>query len=50
MNSKREIEQAFSDYHKNEFGGWKWESSDPVHGLEKDKFAKLINGKTVKPL
>jgi hypothetical protein len=49
MNSKREIEQAFSDYHKNEFGGWKWESSDPVHGLEKDKFAKLINGKTVKP-
>ena len=50
MNSKREIEQAFSDYHKNEFGGWKWGSSDPVHGLGKDKFAKLINGKIVKPL
>ena len=49
MNSKREIEQAFSDYHKNEFGGWKWGSSDPVHGIGKDKFAKLINGKIVKP-
>ena len=49
MNSKREIEQAFSDYHKNEFGGWKWGRSDPVHGLGKYKFAKLINGKIVKP-
>ena len=49
MNSKREIEQAFSDYHKNEFGGWEWGSSDPVHGMGKDKFAKLINGKIVKP-
>ena len=50
MNSKREIEQAFSDYHKTEFGGWKWGSSDPVHGMGKDKFAKLIGGKIVKPL
>ena len=49
MNSKREIEQAFSDYHKTEFGGWKWGSSDPVHGMGKDKFAKLIGGKIVKP-
>ena len=43
MNSKREIEQAFSDYHKTEFGGWTWGSSDPVHGMGKDKFARLIN-------
>ena len=49
MNSKREIEQAFSDYHKTEFGGWTWGSSDPVHGMGKDKFARLIGGKIVKP-
>ena len=49
MNSKLEIEQAFSDYHKTEFGGWKWGSSDPVHGMGKEKFAKLIGGKIVKP-
>ena len=49
MNSKLEIEQAFSDYHKTEFGGWKWGSSDPVHGMGKDKFARLIGGKIVKP-
>ena len=49
MNSKREIEQAFSDYHKNEFGGWKWKAQIQYMGWGKDKFAKLINGKIIKP-
>ena len=50
MNSKSEIEQAFYDYKKTEFGGWKWGSSDPVHGIQKEKFAKFINGDVIKPL
>ena len=50
MNSKSEIEQAFYDYKKTEFGGWKWGDSDPVHGVQKEKFAKLINGDVIKPL
>ena len=49
MNSKSEIEQAFYDYKKTEFGGWKWGDSDPVHGFQKEKFAKLINGDVIKP-
>ena len=39
----------FFDYKKTEFGGWKWGNSDPVHGYKREKFAKLINGETIKP-
>ena len=49
MNTKSEIEQAFYDYKQTEFGGWKWGDSDPVHGLKKEKFAKLASGKIIKP-
>ena len=49
MNTRSEIEEAFFDYKKTEFGGWKWGNSDPVHGYKGEKFAKLINGETIKP-
>ena len=49
MNTRSEIEEAFSDYKRTEFGGWRWGNSDPVHGDKKEKFAKLINGETIKP-
>ena len=50
MNNKAEIQEAFDDYNKNGFGKWNWEDSGPVHGKYKGKFAKLINGKVLKPL
>jgi len=49
MNTNSEIEQAFFDYNKTKFGGWEWGDSDPVHGKEKEKFAKFINGETSRP-
>jgi len=49
MNSQDEIRQAFADYRRTQFGGWPWKSNDPVHGTEKARFAKLINGTTERP-
>lgn len=49
MNTRSEIEQAFHDYNLTGFGGWKWDNSDPTHGLFDGKFAKFPNGKIDKP-
>ncbi len=49
MNTRSEIEEAFHDYNKTGFGGWKWKNSGPVHGEYQGRFAKLISGKVDKP-
>lgn len=43
MNTKEEIEQALSDYHRTQFGGWPWKTTEPVHGKEKKKFARYLD-------
>jgi len=45
MNSKAEIQQAFSDYQQNQFGGWPWPRNDYVHERNKGRFAKYADGK-----
>jgi redox-sensitive bicupin YhaK (pirin superfamily) len=45
MNSKEEINQAFEDYHRTQFGGWPWPKYDQVHPREKGRFAKHADGK-----
>jgi redox-sensitive bicupin YhaK (pirin superfamily) len=40
MNTQEEIQQAFSDYRRTEFGGWPWERPDNVHPRERGRFAK----------
>jgi redox-sensitive bicupin YhaK (pirin superfamily) len=45
MNTKEEINQAFEDYHKTQFGGWPWPKYDQVHAREKTRFAKHADGK-----
>lgn len=45
MNSKQEIQQAFEDYQKTQFGGWPWPVSDPVHDRDKGRFAIYGDGK-----
>lgn len=46
MNSREEIQQAFTDYQETQFGGWPWDSYDPVHGKTKGRFATHLNGET----
>lgn len=45
MNSEAEIQQAFADYRKDQFGGWPWPTHDTVHSDAKGRFAKHIDGK-----
>ena len=46
MNSQAEIEQAYLEYHKTQFGGWPWKTSGPVHGDEIKRFAKYADGRS----
>jgi redox-sensitive bicupin YhaK (pirin superfamily) len=44
MNSKEEIQQAFSDFHKTQFGGWPWSRYDQVHDRKLGRFARHADG------
>jgi quercetin 2,3-dioxygenase len=44
MNTKEEINQAFEEYHKTQFGGWPWPSYAQVHDRSKGRFALHANG------
>jgi quercetin 2,3-dioxygenase len=46
MNTRAEIEQAFADYQRTQFGGWPWDDNAPVHGREPVRFAKHADGRT----
>ena len=44
MNKQSEIQQAFLDYQRTQFGGWPWPQKDMVHGTTKGRFAKFKDG------
>lgn len=44
MNTQSEIQQAYTDYQKTQFGGWPWDRKDPVHSPSKRRFAKYADG------
>jgi hypothetical protein len=48
MNTDSEIQQAFMDYRRTEFGGWPWPRDDMVFPAEKGRFA-LFDGKETTP-
>ena len=44
MNSEAEIQQAFNNFRRTEFGGWPWPRHDQVHPRSKGRFAKYSDG------
>ncbi len=44
MNTRSEIQQAYQDYTRTRFGGWPWNSNEPVHGTEPRRFSKFASG------
>lgn len=45
MNTREELEQAFSDYRATQFGGWPWPTDDPVHARDAERFARHDDGR-----
>jgi len=44
MNTRAEIQEAFMDYQRTQFGGWKWKNDGPVHDKKYYRFAKYADG------
>lgn len=45
MNTRAELEQAFREYRKTQFGGWPFLVDEPVHPRDAGRFAKYPNGR-----
>jgi redox-sensitive bicupin YhaK (pirin superfamily) len=44
MNSPDEIQQAFDDYRRTEYGGWPWPTNDPVLPRLEGRYARHADG------
>jgi len=45
MNTRTELEEAFRDYQRTQFGGWPFPDNAPVHPKEQGRFAKHADGR-----
>jgi quercetin 2,3-dioxygenase len=49
MNTAVELQQAFEDYRRTQFGGWPWRVADPVHERAAGRFARHADGRVERP-
>jgi hypothetical protein len=49
MATRAEIQQAIADYQRTGFGGWPWPDDDPVHGRDRGRFARHVDGRVEEP-
>ncbi len=45
MNTREEIQKAYSDYQRTQFGGWPFPDNGPVHGRDAGRFAQHADGR-----
>ena len=45
MNTREEIQQAFADYQRTQFGGWPWPNREQVHERARGRFALHADGR-----
>ena len=45
MNTRAEIQEAFADYQRTEFGGWPWPEQEQTHDRERGRFALHADGR-----
>ena len=45
MNTREQLEQAFADYRRTQFGGWPFPANDPVFPRDAGRFAKHADGR-----
>jgi redox-sensitive bicupin YhaK (pirin superfamily) len=49
MSTREEIDDAYADYRRTQFGGWPWASDDPVHPADETRFARHADGHIERP-
>lgn len=47
-SSKGELQETMQKYQQTQFGGWPWDTSDPVHDKTLGRFSRLPDGTEVK--
>jgi len=49
MNTRSELELAFADYRRTQFGGWPFKDNAPVHPRNEGRFARHADGRVERP-
>jgi redox-sensitive bicupin YhaK (pirin superfamily) len=49
MTTREEIRDTIAEYQATRFGGWRWQSNEPVHPATEGRFARHADGKIERP-